>query len=898
MNEYIKKALCVGLCGAMVFTVSACAGFKGENGRIENLFAESSKISYSTDYKELSPKKKNSTDKWRHGMVSGNGLQGFVESGSPYADTFIFQNMHFIMPNQNVRYCPETFDELETVKQSIVKGEDIVDNASYDDVYRFHPGGQLRLDFDKNRESDFVRYTDYESSQVGVHYTDKNGTWDRKSFTSMADGAVITQINSSDTGAKVNVTLSIDDISTIANFGNSDETNLKYKKLVSDNADSIALVAHYPDYENSELKNGGYATLTYVVTDGKKVKIEIDKKMQESQFKGSKHEGIKITDADYVYLITISDRTYEMGAYNDFESQGSSFASSFALVQELYARTKAVAEKYKNDDGFDYDKALANHLSIYQPQFDAVTLNLEDSDASNDSLLKAQKGSKKINAALAQRTYYAGRYAYLCCSGYSTSRLYGMWTGEWDTGWGSKYTMDANVNLQTSSMNTGNMERSPVGYAYFILRQLPDWEENAYATHGFTDAVQAPVNSDGDKAVITETCYPYPFRYWNAGASWMIQPLYETLKCYGNINIPLSDEFDLNALKSVLSPVEDDLTDEQIKEMTDRGYLRLQEDILLPLLTKSANYWAQLMTPEYYTDSSGGIHYEAGKTTLNDGESYCILPSYSPENNPSNYPSPSDANCAIDIAACRDNLNMLLAVSAAVTPDADVSEWEELLDNLPPYLYDETGALKEWATTAFEENNEHRHLSHLYCVWPLFETQNDEKLANACVKAIENRESENEASHALVHRSLIAARLKDRDSLTDALTKLMNHKIRYDSLMTNHDYDRGSCYCTDFAIGYLGIINESLVFSDTGEIELLPALLNSGFDKGSISGLKARTQATVVSLEWDIAAGTAKAEIQSDMDQTIKISCGLSSQEQALDFSAGETKTVTFTFDK
>lgn len=83
------------------------------------------------------------------------------------------------------------------------------------------------------------------------------------------------------------------------------------------------------------------------------------------------------------------------------------------------------------------------------------------------------------------------------------------------------------------------------------MRQLPDWEENAYATHGFTDAIQAPVNTDGDKAVITETCYPYPFRYWNAGTSWMINPLYETLLSYGNINIPLSDEFNLDKLKPI-----------------------------------------------------------------------------------------------------------------------------------------------------------------------------------------------------------------------------------------------------------------------------------------------------------------------------------------------------------
>lgn len=890
MNQHVKKALCFILCGTFIFSLSACSGSKIETGEIEKLFENLSKISYSESYKELSDSKENKTDTWRHGMVSGNGMQGFVESGSPYSDTFIFQNMHFIMPNENVRYCPETFDELETVKQSIVKGEDITDNASYDDVYRFHPGGQLRIETDGKGADDYVRYTDYETSQVGVHYKNDDGVWDRKSFTSMADSVVITQITSSDSGAQINATLSFDDISTMANFGDSDEVNLKYKKIVSENADSIAMAAHYPDYENSELKNGGYATLTYVVTSGgTKEKVVLDKNTDEEQFFGD-NNGIRITGADEVYLITVSDRTYDMGTYSDFDSQ-----ESFALTDELYQRTKAVADKYTSDGKFDYEAALENHLAIYQPQFDAVALTLGENDMrSNEELLKEQRGSDDISSALAQRAYYAGRYAYLCCSGYSTSRLYGMWTGEWNTGWGSKYTMDANVNLQTSSMNTGNMSSSPVGYAYFILRQLPDWEENAYATHGFTDAIQAPVNTDGDKAVITETCYPYPFRYWNAGTSWMIQPLYETLKCYGNINIPLSDEFDLDDLRSVLSVTEEDLTDSRIEEMEQRGYLRLTEDILYPLLVKSANYWAQLMTPEYYTDSTGGIHYEDGKTALNDGESYCILPSYSPENNPSNYPSPSDANCAIDIAACRDNLNMLIDIMSQVDPQADTSKWQQLLEDLPPYLYDETGALKEWATTAFEENNEHRHLSHLYCVWPLFETQDNQELADACIQAINNRESENEASHALVHRSLIAARLKDRESLTNAVTDLMNHKIHYDSLMTNHDYDRGSCYCTDFAIGYLGIVNESLVFSNTGEIEILPALMTNGFDKGVLTGVRARTRAEIQRLEWDVETGTATVEIKSDIDQEIQVSCGLSDKEETMKFKAGEVKSVTF----
>lgn len=889
MNK-IKKALCFALAFGVVLSTSACAKTTAD---LSDVFKDNTKISYSEKYTQLSSKKTNKTKAWRQGMVSGNGLQGVITSSAPYSDTFIFQNMHFILPNENVRYCPDTSDELEEVKQNIIQVQDIKDDANYDDVYRYHPGGELRLEQEKKKAENYIRYTDYETAEVGVKYSDKNGIWTRKTFTSHADGATITKVEKSSQDVKVNAVLSYDDISVLANFGDSDEVNLKYKKLVDEDCSSLSMVAHYPDYENSELKNGGYATLTYVITNGKKAKTELDKSMDESQFKSSKNEGIQITDADFIYLITISDRDDNMGKYDDFDVQ-----ESFALIDALKSETKKIADKYSVNGGFDYDKALENHLAVYQPQFDAVTLTLDgaESNSSNEALLKAQKGKSELNSALAQRAYYSGRYAYLCCSGYSTSRLYGMWTGEWNAGWGSKYTMDANVNLQTSSMNTGHIPSSYIGYTYFILRQLLDWEENAKATHGFTDAIQAPVNTDGDKAVITETCYPYPFRYWNAGTSWMIQPLYETLKCYGNVKISLSNEFDLNALKSVLSVTSEDLSDKDIKKIEDKGYLELKKDILLPLLMKSANYWQQMLSPEYYTDSNGNIHYEKGKQTLKDNEYYCILPSYSPENNPSNYPSPSTANCAIDISACRNNLEMLIDVISQVNPDTDTSQWENLIKKLPPYLYDETGALKEWACNQFEENNEHRHLSHLYGVWPLDETQKDDKLKKACIQAIANRESENEASHALVHRSLIAARLKDRESLTDALLNLMNHKIHYDSLMTNHDYDRGSCYCTDFAIGYLGIVNESLVYSDEGEIQILPALPTSGFDKGKITGLMARTQAEIVDLTWDMQSKTASVTIRSNINQKINVSCYGAENTQTADFKQDETKTFNFSW--
>lgn len=857
----------------------------------KELFSDPSKASYSELFYEVSQTSKNVTDTWRQGMISGNGLQGVITSGSPYSDTLIYQNMHFIMPNKNVRYCPDTSHELETVKQNIAKSENITDNASYDDVYAFHPGAALRIRQLKQAKTNYIRYTDYETAEAGVRYTDIRGVWERKTFTSQTDNVTITKIGQSSLGSKVNLILSMDDISTFANYGNGSEVDLKYKKIIGEDCDYIGFVAHYPNYENSELKDGGYATVVYVICEGgTKKEISIGK-VKDAQYCGDKDPAISILGADNVYLIAVSDRTYDMGAYDDFAA-----AESYALVDALADRTKTVAEKYTDDGIFSYEKAIEEHARIFSEEYNKVTFSLGDdiSKKSNEGLVLAQYLKNELNSDLAERAYYSGRYAYLCSAGYATPRLYGMWTGEWAPGWGSKYTMDANVNLQTSSMNTGNMKSAHIGYASFILRQVPDWEENAKATHGFTDAIQAPVNSDGDKAVITETCYPYPFRYWNAGTSWMLQPLYETLLCYGDVQIPITDEFSLENLKSVLSLTAEDLTAEEIAALESKGYLDLRTDILLPLLTKSANYWNQMMTAEYYTDASGNVHYEEGKTELKEGEAYAILPSYSPENNPSNYPSPSVANAAIDISACKSNLEMLTDIMKSIDPDADTSYWDTLYENVPDYLYDDTGALKEWAAAEFEENNLHRHLSHLYCVWPMFETQDDEALTKACEQAIANRASENQASHALVHRALIGARLKNSASVSDSLVNLMNHWIYYDSLMTNHDYDRNSCYCTDFAIGYLGIINESLIYSYTGEIEILPALPTSGFEKGEINGLRTRSRAVADSLKWNLSEGTAEVTITSEIAQTIEVSCGLSDEAQTITFAEGESKTIAF----
>ena len=77
---------------------------------------------------------------------------------------------------------------------------------------------------------------------------------------------------------------------------------------------------------------------------------------------------------------------------------------------------------------------------------------------------------------------------------------------------------------------------------YFILRQIGDWTENAKAVYGMWDALLAPVNTDGNRAIMVEYDIDYPFQYWNAGASWLMVPIFEYWQCFGNRQILLPED--------------------------------------------------------------------------------------------------------------------------------------------------------------------------------------------------------------------------------------------------------------------------------------------------------------------------------------------------------------------
>lgn len=434
-----------------------------------------------------------------------------------------------------------------------------------------------------------------------------------------------------------------------------------------------------------------------------------------------------------------------------------------------------------------------------------------------------------------------------------------------------------NITEEPVSLDHKNIELKLDG-GYFCEsanEELLDLQKNEYdimphlleklyynGLYGMKDAVLIPVNTDGHRAMMVEYDINYPFQYWNAGAGWMLIPIYEFLQTYGDAVITTDDV--------------------ALIKMYGKDTFDVRKDVYEPLLKKTYNFWKQIGNPEYYTDTDGNARYEKGKCSLNESEHYLIIPSFSPENKPFGYHSAITANAAMDISAAKDVINMyteMLNYTKVDGYEQAVSEAEALLRLLPDFMYDESGAVKEWSMKEYGENNAHRHISHLYPAWPALQTQHDSKLAAACRQAVINRNHENKgkddtASHGWIHKALVEARLKNADAVYDTLNLLVHSDIFYTTLFTDHNTDRSKgVYCTDTAFGLVGIINEMLVYSDEHTIELLPAWSDK-LGSGMVKGLRTRCGITIDELKWDVDKKKVYVSLDWGNADEINIVCG------------------------
>jgi hypothetical protein len=263
-----------------------------------------------------------------------------------------------------------------------------------------------------------------------------------------------------------------------------------------------------------------------------------------------------------------------------------------------------------------------------------------------------------------------------------------------------------------------------------------------------------------------------------------------------------------------------------------------------------------------------------------------VVPSYSAETGPlddDGRPVHLAVNATMDIAAARH----ALATADAVT---GTQRWAALRERLPAYRVDERGALAEWAWPGYRSDEDHRHVSHLYPVWPLDEINPDDtpELAAAARRALVLRGDENLSAHGSLHRALAATRLRDGALAGENVAKILGNDMFFRSLMSSHNPGRET-YNADAAHALPGVLIESLVHSRPGLVRLLPAPL-PGLDRGVLRGAACRGRVTVEELAWD--ASSVRARLRSPVDQRITVASPYG--DAAVDLPAGRPVELAF----
>ncbi|MET7851962.1 glycoside hydrolase N-terminal domain-containing protein [Streptomyces avermitilis] len=341
-----------------------------------------------------------------------------------------------------------------------------------------------------------------------------------------------------------------------------------------------------------------------------------------------------------------------------------------------------------------------------------------------------------------------------------------------------------------------------------------------------TRGVVAPAHTDGESGHIYHLSREYPLHVWTAGADWLLKPLVDHDETRGD-----------------------------------------RDPRLAAALAEVARFYEDFLSR---TDGDGHL---------------VVVPSYSPENRPANA-SWITLNAAMDLSAARHALR----TAADYHPGPDADRLRALADRLPPHRVNADGALAEWAWPGLEDTYDHRHLSHLYGVWPLDEINpyDTPELAAAARRALELRGTENDSAHGHLHHALVAARLRDADRVAAALGNVLAGDYFHVSLMSGH-YPNRHVYNADAAHTLPAVIIEMLVQSTPDRLVLLPAL-TPALPAGELRGERTRFCADL-DLTW--GPDGVQAVLKPHRSHRIEVRTS-SSGAQPLDLVAGEDHVLTW----
>ena len=497
-----------------------------------------------------------------------------------------------------------------------------------------------------------------------------------------------------------------------------------------------------------------------------------------------------------------------------------SIRTNFVDYQTVTADQKALAaEDIERASQKTYEELYEAFEADYTELFDRVDLQLGGDSGENKTPMRTriQQFSENEDPDLVEILFQYGRYLMICGSRDSQPlNLQGLWNKFRNPAWDSKYTTNINYEMNYWPALTTNLEEC---FQPFVEKAIALSEAGNYTarnTFGIEDGWVVNHNTD-----LWNRTGPIDGAWglWPVGGSWISNQLY--------------DAYNFNQDAEYLSKI-------------------------YPVVKGSADFLQQLMD----------------RIEINGQEYEVIAPSNSPElsfryDGGTAYLS---ASVTMDNGISRELFQNVIEASETLRVDEDLRDTlEEKISLIRPDQIGADGTLMEWAYDWQNTERQHRHISHLYNLFPgnMIDKTNTPLLAEAVQNTLNVRGDEG-TGWSEGWKLNTWARLEDGNHAYN-LVKLLISPVDRNGRLYDNLWDAHPPFQIDGNFGFTSGIAEMLLQSDNDQIKLLPALPDAWSD-GHVSGLRARGNFEI-SEYWESGELT-EVTIVSNSGNICNVSCG------------------------
>lgn len=478
-----------------------------------------------------------------------------------------------------------------------------------------------------------------------------------------------------------------------------------------------------------------------------------------------------------------------------------------------------------------FDTCIQHHSRKFSEMFNRCTFRLAHSDSrSTEELFKVGQKNGVPPTAWYEQAADMARYVLLSSSQRGTlpCNLQGIWNHEIAPEWESGFTTDMNLQMYYWAANSARLYESQWALFDWITSHKDKMKQQAEAIFGVKNGAYIPQYTD---CFMEPTCWKDYGSFqvlWGGAASWLAQNFYEYWKYSG-----------------------DDI------------FLR---ETAFPYMKSCAELYMQLLTEG------------------DDGKLHLYLSS-SPESFCKDGAQVLDT-AVMDIALIRELLgNLINADQYLNINDPDALRWKAVLEQLVEYPVNDSGTLLEWCDSRMPSDPGHRHLSHIYPLYPGKECYQDLDLKKAALSAIEHRLAHNtgqSATWSYAWYSCCFARIGDPIRQQECMQNLLigatnsNLLTLYSEFNDRRDVARQlalgnrKIYQADGMMGYYAAVMESVLQCYDDRILVLPSLTDDWKAGGEVCGIAAYN-GIVADIFWeDGALKSLTLYSEKDIDITVE----------------------------